>query len=159
MTDSLVPTWIKNIKAQREAEENRSQVASQRYALASKILLTDGPAFWKQFLKDLQITVDSLPLIGLRASMADLGGKSPRESVQISIVRESLLPAQLYTNLYYDAPGSNIRCFPQVGSSFELQFGFYGDRLMVSCDDSGPMNPEQAAEYIIHAMVEKIELA
>jgi hypothetical protein len=119
MADPPIPSWIKKIKEEKEQDATRAEYEAQHAALAAKTIEADGPAFWKQLLEELEITVHSLPAIGVSASMSDLS-KQTEEGCQISVARESAFPAIAYVNVFY-APGSNsIRCHPSEGRAFSV---------------------------------------
>lgn len=158
MTDHIVPGWIKEIQERRARDSARTQYEAQQSVLAAKMIHADGPEFWKQLLKELSVTVDSLHLIGMRASISDLGPKYG--GCRISVSRDSTFPGHTYIDLFYDGLGSNpnhIRCQPLRLKPFDLRFCVSNDQVMVQDEDSNaPMSPERAARHIIEPLVEEL---
>jgi hypothetical protein len=156
MTDSLIPDWIRQIKQSEDEATEATRSASKDAALAANVIQAKGPAFWRELLKELQITVDSLPAINLRATMSTISAKP--EAVQVQITRESVFPMQLYINLFYDSPGAAvIRCVPQDENAYTLQFGVTGsDTLVLHGVGHGPMSPAEAAAAIIQPIVSRV---
>jgi hypothetical protein len=154
MTDSPVPEWIKRIKREQDEQKAAAKQSPQQTALAAKTIQAGGPVFWTQLLQELQITVDSLPLIGIRAHLSDL--RSNLElSCRIEMSRESNFPGHTYVNLFYAPGGSVIRCHPLDAPAFILEFGVHIGQLMLY-DGSVHLSAPEAAKHLTESMVEKL---
>ena len=153
MTEALVPDWIKRIKEQRDMDSVTAQVIAQQQALLAKTIEADGPTFWRDFLKDLQITVDSLDFIGLRAQMTEVTSGTSEDGQQILVFNPALLARQTHTNIFYGAGATAIRCHPQDKPSYRMEFCLNGrNELAVSVGARGPMTATEATQYVVEPM-------
>ena len=157
--DPLIPKWIRKIKAQDDLTAAKIDGNVQRHLLAQKTVQADGPAFWKQLLKELKIATDGLALIELRGSLANIETALPgdEEARHIAISIEALLPKQTYTNVFYKPGGSYIRCHTQEGESINLRLCLYdGAVRALAADGRTPMDAELCAQAIVQPMVAKV---
>jgi hypothetical protein len=115
----------------------------------------DGPSFWKQLIKELQITVDNLPLIGLTGTVSSVGSAA-EEGYQIAVSRPTVFPAMTYTNVFYKPGGPIVRLHPLDESSSNLIFGIADDKVSLWSGASA-MTPEKAAEFIVEPMAVRLK--
>jgi hypothetical protein len=157
--DPHIPKWIKKIKAQDDLTAAKIDGNTHGQLLALKTVHADGPAFWKQLLKELKIATDGLALIALRGSLANIETPLPsdEEAWHIAISVSALLPKQTYTNVLYKPGGSYIRCHTQEGESINLRLCLYdGAVRALAADGRKPMDAELCAQAIVQPMVAKI---
>jgi hypothetical protein len=160
MADRLVPKWIADIKDQETQGLLERQAHRDRELLAAKMIQADGPGFWASLLKELKITVCSLPEIGVQAEMVNLGGTHPEEHYRISAVLKSAFPSYSGIRLSYGGPRAKaIGCYPDEKASFSLRFVVYEEQLAVRDETTAhaPMSVEDAAEYIIQPLVKELK--
>jgi hypothetical protein len=155
MTDSNVPDWIKNIKAEQDRKTNSEHTAALEAALTEKTIQADGPAYWKQFLSELQITVEGLKLIDVSALISAVP-MPQEEGVQINVA----LPdrsRQEYVNLYYKNGGPGITRYPVATNTIgRMPFGVVrGNVVLFGRRD--PLTAEEAARFFIEPMVEALK--
>jgi hypothetical protein len=155
MTNALVPDWIKKIKAQQDRDAAIAQATAQRQALLTKTIKADGPDFWRDLLKELHVIIDSLPLIGLRAQMADIPSGTSEEGQEITVFNYAVLDGQTCTNIFYGSGARAIRCHPQNAADYRLEFCLNGKlELSVTVIARGPMTAAEAARCIVEPMAE-----
>lgn len=151
MTDSLVPDWIRSLQLQDQQHAAMEKHKEQARLLEEKTVKADGPEFWKQFLEQVQITVQSLAEIGITAQLTYLGGADQGHAIQIT------QPRQTYTNVFYDGPGAlGIRCHPEEGPPYVLRFVASQGKLSVRTDTAGGFSTAKAAQHVIEPMVRKL---
>jgi hypothetical protein len=159
MTDSLVPDWIRKIQHEQDQAAIKKGADADRSLLLAKTIQADGPLFWKGLLKELQLTVDGLPKIGVHGELKGINSQEG-EAYRISVTLKSALAAQAYTDLFYGgADSKSIFCRPSDEDSFgfNLQFCVYMDRLMVQNEAADrPMLPERAARFIVEPIVQRL---
>jgi len=158
--DSLIPEWIKNIRDQDELKTAKADANMQRQLLAKKTIETDGPAFWKQLLKELELQTRALAIIPrLRGSLAGIETAIPtgEEARHVAIFYSGLVPQDTSTNIFYKPGQSFIRCHTQEGDAINFQL-FAKDRTIYALDpdDGLAMDAEQCATKIIQPMVLKV---
>jgi len=147
---------MKQIKRQEDQKAAEDEADKLRSALATRIIQSEGPVFWKQLIKELQITVDSLPHIGLKGTVSDIGSEI-EEGYQVSVVRSTLYPDSRYINLFYK-PGSNmVRMHPQEGGSGNLVFGMVDEDQLRLWYEARPMTPEKAAAAIVEPIAMRLK--
>ena len=155
MTNRLVPGWIKKIKGQQDSDAATAKFEAKQTALLSETIEADGPAFWAQLLKQIEITLGSLDIIGLCAQTTPIGGSE--EGHQIIILGGSSLRGQVFTNLFYGGPGTRfIGCHPNDAPPYNLEFCLGVLGLMVLENGGSPMSAEEAAQHIIEPMVKRL---
>jgi hypothetical protein len=155
----LIPKWIRKIKAQDDLTAAKIDGNAQRQLLAQTTVQADGPAFWKQLLKELKLATDGLALIELHGSLANFETvlSSDEEARHIAISISALLPKQTYTNVFYKPGGSYIRCHTQEGESVNLRLCLYeGTVRALAADGRTPMDAELCAQAIVQPMVAKV---
>ena len=154
ISDSRAPEWIVRIKREQDEQKAAAKRSPQQAALAAKTIQTHGPGFWAQLLQELQITVDSLPLIGIHAHLSDLR-TNPELSCRIEISRKSNFPGHTYVNLFYAPGGSVIRCQPLDAPAFILEFAVHIGQLMLY-DGSFHLSAQEAAKHLTEFMIDKL---
>jgi hypothetical protein len=152
MTDKLVPDWVRGIQLQEQQQAAMDKHKEEARLLEEKTIKADGPEFWRQFLEQVQITVQSLPEIGIIGQLVSLGGADQGHMIQLT------QPRQTYTNIFYDGAGApGIRCYPDDGAPFNLNFVAVQGKLTVKTNTTGGMSAGRAAQYVIEPMVNKIK--
>jgi hypothetical protein len=157
--DGLIPKWIRKIKAQDDLTAAKIEGNTQRQLLALRSVQADGPAFWKQLLKELKIATDSLGLIELQGSLGTVGTalSGDEDARHIVVSLSALLPKQTYTNVFYKPGGSFIRCHTPEGGSVNLRLCLYeGSVRVLAADGRTPMDAELCAQAIVQPMVVKV---
>jgi hypothetical protein len=154
MTDAQVPDWIKNIKEQRAQETARAHAAAQQQLLLAKTIKADGPEFWTLLLKELHITMESLGGIGLRGQMTKLeGGEVGQE---VTVFNPASLSGRTYTNIFYCAGATAIRCHPEDTPGYRMEFCLNGkNELAVAIGARSPITAAEAAQQIVEKMVKR----
>ncbi|SRR5581483_1506439 len=156
MSSTVTPEWIKKIKDAEELAKAQSDAERQRQLVASLVIGKHGPLFWKQLLKELQITVEALPQIGVRGLLSITGDINSEACCQVHITREGLIPSLTYMNLFYSKRNlAVVRCHPMQGQSFTLSFVVHGENTVFLVADGAyaPMDAEQTAQFITEGMV------
>lgn len=159
MNEQLIPDFVKKRVEAKQAAEYAAKLKTANEALSSAIIRFNGPAFWKQLLKELYIAVLSLPNLGIKASVIDLRPTHPVSAVRIYLIRESHLPAQTYADVFYDAPGVNrIRCVPLDEEPYSLNLRVWPEHnnSLLASNGCPPMNAEQAAHHIVELLIKQI---
>lgn len=159
MTDSLVPDWIRKIQHEQDQAASKKEADADRVLLLAKTIQADGPLFWRVLLKELQITVDALPKIGVCGNLTSANAHEG-EAYRISVSVKSALAAQAYTDLFYgggDSKSIFCRSSEEDSLGFNLQFCLHRDQLMVQNEAADrPMLAEQAAKFVVEPMVRQL---
>lgn len=152
------PEWIRKIEQEEEAK--KQEVAR---------IEAEGPRFWKQLLKKLEIAAAACKHIGVRASVSNIGGSpntSTEEAWHVLVAAGSRSPAPTYTNLFYRNGGAAIRCHTLEGRAFTLDFRLdpQGTLGVIASDPEvsviagvSTMGPKDAAQFILQPMVRRVK--
>src|ERR1035438_2392274 len=108
MTDSIIPDWIKKIKAEEDRKIVREHTAALEAALIEKTIQADGPAYWKQLLKELHVAVEGLKLLGIAGSISTIQERD-EEGVQVKLLLSSHPDRQDFVNLFYNSGEMGLR--------------------------------------------------
>jgi len=159
LVNDITPKWIRDLKEEDEETEAARERDSQEKQIASLKIQAEVPDFWKQVLKEIQINVDGLAQIGLRASMSPLGA----DGCHVEVARTGTIPKIDYTNVFCsERPSPRIRLHDMENAmsdeEIHMLFGVHNNQLVVT-SQSPPcemMNAEQTAEYIVKRLVRKV---
>jgi acyl-CoA hydrolase len=170
MDDALIPEWIKKIRQEEEAKKSREEANQQRAALLSAKIAAQGPGFWKQLVKGLEITAPECKHIGIRASVSNIGGlhntTGAEEACRVSVMVGLPFPQQTHTDLSYRKGDSAIKCHTFEDKVFTLDFCLdpQGVCAIIASDPelfpiaaAVPTRPEDAAQFIFQAMVQRVK--
>lgn len=155
--DSLVPDWIQKKKAEQDRKAASDQTSALEKALSDKTIQADGPAYWKQLQKDLQITLEALAALNITGHISKvppLPGHNEGIQIHVAVPNRN---GQQYLNLYYANGGPEIERYPisEIGTS-RMPFGVVrGNVVLYGMRD--PLTPEQAAQFFIEPMVEALQ--
>ena len=159
MDDIATPEWIKRLKAESDLSEAQNEAARQRDRADMLAVRAEGPIFWQSLLKELQIAVDSLPLIGAQGSLSVIGRPAHScappgpQQCRVSVRAKSILPRQTYTDIHYTNGDPAVRCYALEGGVFALEFSISPDGVVRVIADDDWKSPEQAAEFLIRKML------
>ena len=155
MTDLQAPEWIKQLKVEQDQERKTTERVAERALLREKAIVSDGPAFWKRLLKELQRTIDGLPPIGITGTLTPIN-VSTEEAYEVGLTRVAETPTQVQTKVFYKAGNRMIRSHSSDRSYSELAFtlGENNELMVVGVD--GAMPAEQVAQQIIEPMVRRL---
>jgi hypothetical protein len=153
MDETLVPEWIKKLQQEHELAEAEKNNARKREIESSKLLRQEGPEFWAQLQQRLSVAVDSLPVLKLSGSISHF-----REGIRVDVVYQHLIPIQTYTDISYDPGNVAVRCSTMNGGICQLYLCVADNNEIVAFSepDGPPMDPEQAAEFILRPMVDHV---
>ena len=155
--EELVPDWIKQIKNEDEIRNAISDAQKQRDAAGRAIIRAEGPAFWKQLLKELKVCVDGLEVLKLRGVLDIRGDVRAEQCCRVSVARKAIIPSQTYADLIYSQGAEHIRCYAPEGPLPFLDLCVYDDKVMTVCDDRlTPMDAEQACQFVVERMVRMV---
>lgn len=160
MSDPSEPDWIRKRREAAERQKAASEADANARLAAEAVIRADGPKWFEQLIKDLRVTVDHCPSIGIRASLGEIGQLHSNEAAfQVSIVRGSLYPQPMYTNIFYAPGASQIRCCDSDGTPSNLRFCLDSkNQLSVAKEGhSDVMTPSEASQSIVEGMIKKLE--
>ncbi len=159
IVNDITPKWIRDLKEEDEGVESARERESQENQIATLKIRTEAPDFWKQVLKEIQINVDGLAQIGLRASVSPAGPNG----CHVEVARTGTMPKIDYTNVFCsEQPSPRIRLHDMENAmsdnEIHLLFGVHNDQLIVMSPlpPRQMMNAEQTAEYIVKRLVRKV---
>jgi hypothetical protein len=151
MDEARIPGWMKKLQQEHALADARKDAARKQAVENSLFLRQEGPKFWSQLQQSLAIAVDSLPVLKLSGSISHFS-----EGIRIEVVFYHLIPVQTYTDISYDPGSAVVRCSTMSGGICQLYLCVADNNEIVAFSelDGPPMNPEQAAEFIVRPMVD-----
>jgi|SRR5208282_4932346 len=156
MNDSVRPEWMKKKQAEQESAARAEDLRQQRIVAAALLIDRDGQKFWKELKEKLAIAVEFLPDLKLAGLISPTGD----DALRILINKPGVFANQTYTDLFYNREAKEIRCGILNGGMYSLGFCVVTDEnrvTVISSRQSGVMDPEAAAQYIMENMIHYIE--
>lgn len=153
MDKARVPEWIRKLKQEHELSAARRDTARRQQVENSVLLQREGPTFWNRLQESLSLAVDSLPLLKISGSISRFA-----EGIRIEVAYQHLVPIHTYTDISYDPAKAIVRCATINGGIGQLYLCVTdNNEIAASAElDGSPMNPEQAAEFIVRPMVDYV---
>jgi len=155
----LTPAWIKQVAAEEAAEKLESEVERERISAASLRVVSKGPEFFQELLRELAITAEAVKTINAIGSISPLGNPEFESGCRISVRLRSVLPKQTYTDVLYQKGSKVIRCYTLEGEAFILSFCVCDDlqEIAVMSDEFPvPMNYKRVAQFIVQRMISRL---
>lgn len=153
MDEARVPDWIKKLKQEHELSATRRDAARKDQVENSLLLQREGPAFWSRLQESLSLAVECLPVLQISGSISHFA-----EGIRIEVAYQHLVPIQTYTDISYDAARAIVRCATINGGICHLYLCVTEENEIAAFAefDGSPLNPEQAAEFIVRPMVDYV---
>ncbi len=143
-------------RAEREAAARAEDLRQQRIGAAALLIDRDGQKFWKELKEKLAIAVEFLPDLKLAGLISPTGD----DALRILVNKPGVSANQTYTDLFYDREAKEIRCGILNGGMYSLRFCVVTEEnrvVVTSSRQSGMMDPEAAAQYVMEKMIDYIE--
>jgi hypothetical protein len=149
--------WIDEIAQQDELKREHAAAEAQEAYVASLLLDRDEPEFIRQLGLELKAMVEKLDKIGVRGSFSDHSEPNFETRFHINLQRVSLSPAVNQTGVFYQPSSHIVRCHPMRRSPFQLRFAVDNGRVFIYSEiNLAPMNPHQAAQFILQPEVDYV---
>ena len=154
MNGSVMPEWMmKKMKAEPVSAIARQETRQQRVVtFASLLIEKDSPKFWRELQEKLEISVKFLPGLGLTGSTSSFGN-----GVRVTVNSPGIFPIRTYTDLFWTPEAGGIRCSGLNIGTYIFQFRVTPDNRVAVFSSRGGcalMNPEQACEHVMKAMID-----
>ncbi len=151
MDKAPVPAWMEKLRHEYALVDAQRDAARKREVENSARLQQEGPKFWSQIQKSLETVVDSLPVLKLSGGISRFS-----EGIRVEVVYQHLVPVQTYTDISYNPGSAVLRCTTMSGGIFQLYLCVADSDEIAAVSELGgkPMDPEQAAEFIMRPMVD-----
>jgi hypothetical protein len=154
VNEILVPEWIKREMAERESSELHAEADAQRQRADLLVVKSEGPEFWRQLLRELALTTESLGRIGMQGKLSKITSTDFEDAYRLSVSLSGVTPKQTYSDIRYQKGSTAIQCYPQDGNPCQLQLCVGPkDSVGIVPDEPGlPLTPEKTAESIVRQM-------
>lgn len=144
--------WIEKLKAEDKAGQQVIDEIEQTEDQAERAIAAGAPGFWREFLKDVELSVEALGELDLEGSSSEI----EPNGCHIEVGRSGAQPKHTWTNVFFSDNPAHVR-FLELNQpkAHDLVFQLRTGVLVVTSQDPPypSMNAEQAAHYIVERMV------
>jgi hypothetical protein len=156
MNDDLIPKWIKQIKDNDEAQKSEAELNRLRNLTAQAVVQSEGPRFWKQLAKDLEIAANACSKIGITATCNSLGNQAQPGEHGVRVDMNAGFPFHkiAHTILWYTEGSGYIRWITMEDQEkrIPLAIGPTGEISAVGAS-GGILGAEKTAEQVLAPLV------
>lgn len=144
--DPLIPEWMRQERERDKLYRAHQQVEDSATRAALLLIEKKAPIFWKHVLRNLKISVDALPVLGMTGFVRNVNS-----GFRVSINKLGPVANYTYTDIFLHPQRIHCRTFEQ--NFYDLRFCIEDSEIEVIGTEE-PMDEEQTAEHIMRRMID-----
>ena len=162
MNDELIPDWIKSIKNSDDAVKGRERSTQAQDLVAELTVQKEGPKFWKQLCKDLEISAHALSKIGITATCTCLSEEKnkvlrnnplPQHGVRIEMKTGSLRFKVDHVIIWYTEGTYYLSLYRREDEEKRIPLGLNESGEVCALIGNDMLDSEQTTEAILRPLV------
>lgn len=156
MNDMLVPEFIRQMEAEEKRRSVEIDAGREAEMRAAAVIALEGPEFFRQFLKEVALAVESLSRIGLTGSLSPIYIPEHGEQLyRVTVARIGSISKHRFVDIYFHLEAGTFRCFPQEGAPyhFSLSLQAEGSVRAVGQDQYAGMRATELSAFIVKGLI------